>query len=181
MIARITRYRTPPAAVSWLVNEIVALARSRSHEFVRNPDRTAEFFFVHTPTGDGLSVVLGTSRAVMPAIDIEGADRGDPQEYDVQLLQLGGPRDSGVVPALYAKVVRGRPDAAHEALDRDAVPSSPHVWVRALLRANGGDVLAFAVGTEWAAIAESLQKLGAPAAEVESFDDVAYHFWRDRS
>lgn len=181
MIARITRYRTPPAAVSWLVNEVVALARARSHEFVRNPDRTAEFFFVDTPTGDGLSVVLGTSRTVMPAIDIEGAERGDPEEYDVQLLQLGGPRGSGVVPSLFARVVRGGPDAAHEALDRDAVPSSPDVWVRALLLAAGGDLIAFAVGTDWAAIDESLQTLSASATDVESFDDVAYHFWRDRS
>jgi hypothetical protein len=77
VIARITRHRTPPATVPWLVTEVVALARARSHSVVRDPERTAEFFFVDTPTGRALSVVLGTSRTVVAAIDVEGTERGE--------------------------------------------------------------------------------------------------------
>jgi hypothetical protein len=181
VIARLTPYRTPPAAVPWLINEIVTLARARSDWVVRDRDRAAEFFFVDTPTGDGLSVVLGEGLNVMPAIDITGADRGEAEEYDVQLLQVGGPRDSGVVPALFARVVRCGPDALRDAFNGDAVPTSSHVWVRALLCAASGDVLAFTIGTDRVALEDSLRKLTSQATEVNDFDDCVYHFWRDRS
>jgi hypothetical protein len=181
VIARLTRYRTPPAALPWLINEIVTLARARSDWVVRDRDRAAEFFFVDTPSGDGLSVVVGEGLSVMPAIDVEGAERGEAEECEVQLLQVGGPRDSGVVPALSARVVRCAPDALHDGFNGDAVPTSTHVWVRALLRAASGDVLAFAVGTDRIALEDSLRKLTGQANEVNDFDDCVYHFWRDRS
>jgi hypothetical protein len=138
VIARLTPYRTPPAAVPWLINEIVTLARARSDWVVRDRDRAAEFFFVDTPTGDGLSVVLGEGLNVMPAIDITGADRGEAEEYDVQLLQVGGPRDSGVVPALFARVVRCGPDAPRRVQRRRGADLKPRVGARAPMRGKRG-------------------------------------------
>jgi hypothetical protein len=164
-----------------LINEIVTLARARSDWVVRDRDRAAEFFFVDTPSGDGLSVVLGEGRSVMPAIDVGAANRGEVEECEVQLLQVGGPRDSGIIPALLARVVRCGPVAVHDAFNGDAVPTSTDVWVRALLRAASGDAVAFAVATEGLALEESLRRLTGQASEVKDFDDCVYHFWRDRS
>ncbi len=101
----------------------------------------------------------------------------DPEEYDVQFLQVGGPRESGVLNGLFGRVVRCPPGAVSEqSFNGDAVPTSPDVWERALLVAAWGQVLAFAVATDRAALEHSLRKFSARCTGVDDYDDVAYHF-----
>ena len=178
VIARITQYHTPPDELEPLVEEIIALARGWSRRPVERPDRRAEFFFVDTSRGDGLSLVIGDDSSVRPVIELGRPPSGDPEEYDVHLLQVGGPRGSGVVQALFAQVVRCDAGAFDElSFDGDAVPISPDVWTRALLVAQDGRLLAFAVGSDRAALEQSLEKFSSRSTQVDSYDEVAYHFF----
>jgi hypothetical protein len=178
MFARITRYRTPPDAVEPLGEEIVAVARARSAWPVRRTNRRAEFFFINTSTGDGLSLVLGDDRTVTAVIELGRRPSDDPEEYDVQLLQVGGPGESGVVDALLGRVVHCDPGTVSElSFNGDTVPTSPDVWARALLVAPGGQVLAFAVAANRAALEHSLHKFSAHCTRVNDYDEVAYHFF----
>jgi hypothetical protein len=176
MVARITPYRTRPDALEQLIEEIVAIARARSHWPVQMTNRRAEFFLINTSSGDGLSLVIGDDRTVTPVIDLARRPSEEPEEYDVHLLQVGGPRESGVVDALFGRVVRC--EAVSEmSFDGDAVPASPDVWARALLVGPGGRVLAFAVGTDRRALEHSLDKFSARSTQVDDYDEVAYHFF----
>jgi hypothetical protein len=179
MIARITAYRTPADALAPLIEEIVALARASGP--VRDTNRRAEFFFINRPTGDGLSVVIGHDHTVTPVINLGRAPRGEPEEYDVRLLQVGGPTDSGVVDALFGRVVRCEAAALTElSFDGNAVPASPDVWARALLVAPDRQlVLGLAVASDRAALEESLRNFSRRSATVDDYDDVAYHFFWD--
>jgi hypothetical protein len=104
----------------------------------------------------------------------------DALQADVHLLQVGGPRGSGVVQALYGRIVRCEPGAVTElSFDGDAVPTSPDVWTRALLVAPDGWVLAFAVGPGRTALEQSLEKLSSRSMQVDDYDEVAYHFFRE--
>ena len=174
MIARITPYHAPPDA---LIEEVVAVARARSRP-VERPDRRAEFFFVDTSSGDGLSLVIGDERTVRPVIELARPPSRDPEEYEVYLLQVGGPRGCGVVQALFGRIVRCDPGASGElSFDGGAVPASPDVWTRALLAAPDGRVLAFAVGPDRAALEQSLEKFSSRATQVADYEEVAYHFF----
>jgi hypothetical protein len=180
MIARITRYRTPPDGVDALIEEIVAVARARSPWPVERTDRRAEFFFVNTSSGAGLSLVIGDDRAVTPVIELGRRPTDDPEEYGVHVLQVGGPKGSGVVEALLGKIVRCDPGALSElSFNGDAVPSSPAVWARALLVAPDGFVVVFAVGPDRAALDHSLERFSSRCAWVDDYDEVAYHFFVD--
>jgi hypothetical protein len=179
VIARITRYRTPPDALGGLFEEIVTLARSRSRSRVRDRTRRAEVFFVNTSTGDGLLLLLGDRRA-QPVLELERTPIDRPEEYEVRLLQIGGPRDSGVVEALYARVVRCDRDTAGDAsFDWDAVPRSSEVWARAVLTSPDGRLLAFAVATDRSALEQALARFSARCTQVDDYDEVAYHFFFD--
>jgi hypothetical protein len=179
MIARLTPYQVPPDAVEPLIEEIVALARARSRWPVERTNRRAEFFFVNTSSGDGLSLLLGDDRTVTPVIELTRPASEDPEQYDVHLLQVGGPRTSGVVEALYGRVVRCDPGEVGElSFNGDAVPRSEDVWARALLVAPSGRV-AFAVATNRAALEESLTKFSARCTRLDDYDEVAYHFFVD--
>jgi hypothetical protein len=176
MIARLVPYRTPPGTVQLLVDEVVAAARVRATWPVRRTNRRAEFFFVDTSTGGGLSLVIGDDRTVTPVIELT-RPVGDAEEYDVHLLQIGGPRQSGVVDARLGRIVRCDPDGVVDlSFNGDAVPRSPDVWARGLLVAVRGDVLAFAVATDRGALEQSLQKFASRCVRVDDYDDVAYHF-----
>jgi hypothetical protein len=180
MIARMTPYRAPPDAVESLIEEIVAVARARSRWPVERANRRAEFFFVNTSSGDGLSLLIGDDRTVTPVIELARPASEDPQEYDVHLLQVGGPRTSGVVEALYGRVVRCDPAEVSElSFNGDAVPTSEDVWARALLVAPSGRVVTFAVATDRAALEESLTKFSARCTRIDDYDEVAYHFFVD--
>ena len=177
MIARVTAYRTP--ALEPLTEEIVALARSSGA--ARIGKRRVELFLVDRASGGSLSVLLGDDRGVTPVIDLARAPSADPEEYDVHLLQVGGPRDSGVVEALVARLVRCDAVALDDlSFDGDAVPKSPDVWMRALLIApDGAPALAVAVGSGRPAVEESLRKFSARCDAVDDYEDVAYHFFVD--
>jgi hypothetical protein len=178
MVARITRYRTPPHAVEALTEEIVAVARARSPWPVRRTNRRAEFFFINTSTGDGISLVLGDDRTVTAVIELELRPSDEPEEYDVHLLQVGGPRESGVVGALFGRIVHCDPGTVSElSFNGDTVPTSPDVWARALLSAPAGDVIAFAVAANRAALDHSLHKFSSRCTRVDDYDEVAYHFF----
>ena len=179
MIARITPYRTRADAPEPLIEEIGALARSSVP--LNKTNRRAEFFLINRSSGDGLSVVIGDDRTVTPVIKLSRAPDGESEEYDVHLLQVGGPRGSGVVDALFGRVVRCDGAALTElSFDGDAVPTTPEVWARALLVAPDRDlVLALAVATDRAALEESLRKFSARCPRVDDYDDVAYHFFVD--
>ena len=180
MIARITSYQTPSDALQPLVEEIVAVARARSRWPVERPNRRAEFFFVNTSSGDGLSLVIGDERTVRLVIELARPPSRDPEEYEVYLLQVGGPRGCGVVQALFGRIVRCDPGASGElSFDGGAVPASPDVWTRALLAAPDGRVLAFAVGPDRAALEQSLEKFSSRATQVADYEEVAYHFFLD--
>jgi hypothetical protein len=177
VIARITRYRTLPDALEPLIAEVVAVARAGSHWPVQRTNRRAEFFCINTSSGDSVSLVLGDDRTVTPVIELGRRPSEAPEEYDVHLLQLGGPKESGVVDALLGRVVRCDPDAVTDvSFNGDTVPTSPHVWARALLVGPGGRVLAFAVGTDSAALERALDKFSARCTRVDDYDEVAYHF-----
>jgi hypothetical protein len=178
MIARLTPYRTPPDELQPLIDEIVALARSSWP--VKMTNRRAEFFFVSRSSGDGLSVVIGDDRTVTPVIDLGRRPSGAPEEYGVRLLQLGGPTESGVVDALFGRVVRCHADEPAElSFDGNTPPASPDVWARALLVApNDALVLALAVASQFVALEESLRKFSARSITIDDYDDVAYHFLR---
>jgi hypothetical protein len=176
MIARLTPYQSPPDAVNALLEEIVAVARDRSPWPVRRSNRRAEFFFVDTASGDSLSLVLGDDRTVTPVIQLERRASDDPKEYDVYLLQVGGPRGCGVVDALFGRTVRCKPGAVSElSFNGHAVPTTPDVWARALLVAPG-EVVAFAVATDRGALQHSLSKFSASCSDVDDYDEVASHF-----
>jgi hypothetical protein len=178
MIARITAYRTPADALEPLIEEIVALARSSGP--VTDTNRRAEFFFINRSSGGGLSVVIGHDHTVTPVINL-GRPRDEPEEYDVRLLQVGGPTGSGVVDALFGRVVRCDLAAFPElSFDGDAVPTSPDVWARALLVAPDRQlVLGIAVASDRGALEESLLKFSARSTRVDDYDEVAYHFFWD--
>jgi hypothetical protein len=177
VVARITSYQTPPDALQPLLDEIEALARARSGRPVGRPLRRAEFFFVNTSRGDGLSLVIGDDPTVTAAIELDRSPSNDPEELDVLRLQVGGPRDSGTVEALFGRIVRcGRSAVGDVSFNGDAVPASPDVWTRMILLALDGQVLAVAVGPDRAAIDDSLEKFSLRASQVDDYDEVAYHF-----
>lgn len=180
MIARISRYQTPPEALEPLIEEVVAVARARSPSVVQRTNRRAEFLFINTSTGDGLSLLIGDDRTVRAVIELERRPSEEPEEYDVQLLQVGGPRESGLVDALYGRIVHCDAGTVSElSFNGDAAPTSPDVWTRALLLAPGGQLLAFAVAANRAALEHSLHKFSSRCARVDDYDEVAYHFFVD--
>jgi hypothetical protein len=179
VIARITPYHTSSDALEPLIEEIVAVARVRSRRPVERPNRRAEFFFVDTSSGNARSLAIGDDRTVRPVIELARAPSGDPEEYDVHLLQVGGPRGSGVVQTLFGQVVRcDAGDVDGPAFDGDAVPTSPDVWTRAILVAPDGEVLVFAVGPDRAALEQSLEEFSSRSTQVDDYDEIAYHFLR---
>ena len=172
MIARLSRYRVPVQAVAPLVDEVVSLARARSP----SPAAHAEFFFVDSAGGEGLSVLLADDESATPAIALPRPP-SDVQDYSVHLLQLGGPRRSGVVETLLGRIVWCDPEHLRDlSFNGDAVPASAAVWARTILVMPGREVLALAVATEQAPLEESLDKFAAAARSVHDYDDVAYHF-----
>jgi hypothetical protein len=177
VIARIARYRPQPDGLEALVEEIVGVARARSMRGVERTNRRAEFFLLNTSTGDGLSLVIGEDRTVAPVIELGRPPSEDPEEYDVELLQVGGPRTSGRVEALFGRLVDCDRGAVSGSFNGDAVPTSPNVWARGLLIAPDGRLVAFAVGADSVAVEHSLQKFTARCPRVDAFDEVAYHFF----
>lgn len=118
---------------------------------------------------------------VTPAIELARLPSEDPEEFDVHLLQVGGPRESGVVEALFGRVVRCDPGSVGDlSFNGDAVPTSPDVWARVLLVAPNARVVAVAVATDRAALEHSLRKFSARCTGIDDYDEAAYHFWQDR-
>jgi hypothetical protein len=178
MIARLTPYQVRPDAVEPLIEEIVALARAGSRWPVERTNRRAEFFFVDTSSGDCLSLLLGDDPAVTPVIEPARPASEDPDEYDVHLLQVGGPETSGVVEALFGRVVRCDPgEVSVLSFNGDAVPRSTDVWARALLVAPSGRVVAFGVAADRSALEDSLTEFSARCSRLDDYDEVAYHFF----
>jgi hypothetical protein len=177
VIARLTAYRTP--VDDSLLDEIGELARASWP--VRRTSRRVELFLVDTPGWNGLSLLIGDDPSVEPVIDVS-RPHGEPEEYDVRLLQVGPPEGSGVVDALFGRVVRcvaGEEDDV--SFDGDAVPASRAVWTRGLLVApDRGELAAFAIATDRAALEQSLARFSDRATRVEDYDDVAYHFFEHR-
>jgi hypothetical protein len=137
-------------------------------------------FFINTSSGDGLSLLIGDDRTVTPAIELARPASEDPEEYDVHLLQVGGPRTSGAVEALFGRVVRCEPGAISKlSFNGDAAPTSPAVWARALLVAPSAQVVAFAVAADRAALEDSLIKFSTRCTRLDDYDEVAYHFFVD--
>jgi hypothetical protein len=177
MIARLAAYQVPPVEVESLIDEVVAAARARSGSSMLSGDRDAEFFFVDRPNGRGLSLVLGDDKTVSAVIEIPRSSSEQPAEYEVQLLQLGGPLSSGVVENLFARVVRCSPgEAPDRPFHGGAVPTSPEVWARGVLAGMDGRVLAFAVATAHGALDEALNEFSSRCAHVDDYDEVAYHY-----
>jgi hypothetical protein len=138
---------------------------------------TRRALFVNRPSGDGLSLVIGDDRSVAPVIALSRAPTGDPEEYEVRLLQVGAPTCSGVVDALFGRVVRCDATAI-AAFARDAVPACPDVWARALLVAPERDTgVAVAVGSSSAALDDTLSTFTASSAAVDDYDDLGYFFF----
>jgi hypothetical protein len=134
VIARITSYATSPNAVEVLVDEVVDLARRRSRVAIEQRKLAAEFFSVNTESGSCLSLLIGDDPSITAVVDLADHD-GSSEELAVSLLQLGAPRDSGVVAALLGRIVRCPPHAVDDvSFNGDAVPMSPQIWARALLR-----------------------------------------------
>lgn len=159
MFARLIPYRSAD------VDEVVALARTAWT--TGDPSRRVELFLHASESGRGLSLVIGENERVRPLIAF--AEGGEPEEYRVRLLQVGGLPESGVVPTLLGRVVRSK---ATELSPQP--PSSSAVWARGFLAAGERQV-AFAVATEREALEDAL-----PArAVVEDYDEVAYHFFAD--
>jgi hypothetical protein len=158
VIARLVPYHAADVA------EIVALARSGSPGL--DAGRRVELFFLDHETGKGLSLLIADDAGLRPVIEL--ADGGTPEDYEVRLLQVGGPRGDGVVPALLGRVVRS------ELTELETKPpSSPAVWTRGWLAASDRQV-GFAVATDRAALDDALPT-GPGAVD---YDDVAYHFLR---
>jgi hypothetical protein len=178
MIARLTAYRTTLDAVEGLIDEIVALARASGP--ARRTNRRGEFFFLDRPSGNGLSVLIGDDDTVTPVIELNRAPSDKPEEYEVQLWQVGGPTGSGVVEALFGRVVRCDAAAVAELnFNGDSVPTSPDVWTRALLLSSHRKlVVALAVASDRPALEESLRKFSARCTTIDDYDEVAYHFFR---
>jgi hypothetical protein len=177
VIARLTAYRGP--IDDQLLDEIGALARASWP--VRRTARRVELFLVDTAGGSALSLLIGDDRSVEPVIDVSRPP-GEPHEYDVQLLQVGPPKGSGVVEALDARVVHCDARAVDDlTFDGNGPPASPEVWTRGLLVApDRSEAAAFAVATDRDALEESLAPFSARATRVEDYDDVAYHFFEHR-
>ena len=174
MIARIVPYRIPVDELDALEAEIVE--RARASWPVGRTNRRAEFFFVD-PRGDGLSVLVGDDPTVSAVIDLARRPSADAEELDVTVLQLGGPKRSGIVEALYGRVVRCAPDVvAEQAADLPA-PSTSDLWARALLVSPDRDrALGVAVGTTQPALEEALAEFTLPGAVPDDYREVAYHF-----
>jgi hypothetical protein len=166
-----------PAAVESLLQEIVAVAPRWP---VQPTNRRVEFFLINRSTGDSLSLVIGEDRSVSPAIELDRPSEGH-SEYEVGLLQVGGPRESGLAPSLVGRVVRcDRETVSELSFDGDSVPTSSAVWVRGLLVAPSAQVVAFAVATDRVALEGSLQEFSVRSGDIADYDEVAYHFWVDR-
>ena len=176
MIARLTPYRTPVDQP--LLDEVVGLARASWP--VQRTARRVELFLVDTPGSTALSLLIGDDRTAAAVIDVS-RPHDEPREYNVHLLQVGPPKESGVVEALYGRVVHCDAGAVEElSFDADSIPE-PAVWARGLLVASErAEVAAFAVATDRTALEQSLTTLSAAAMRVEDYDDVAYHFFEHR-
>jgi hypothetical protein len=163
-----------------LLDEVVTVARRNAFSHVRDPKRKAEFFCVDRSSGACVSIVVGADATVTEAIVLALQPTDAPLEYVAKLLQLGGPRDSGVVEAMYARFVRCRTDAipSASALRRFPPPTSTQVWARALLVTDTDDFVGFAVGTDRDALAGSLGELCTSSVSAGDYDEVAYHFLR---
>lgn len=177
MIARMTPYHTAPDALEPLIQEIVALARSSST--LQSPKRRAELFLLDRSSGDALSVVIGDDKTVAPVIELGRPPETEPEQYDVRLLQVGGPTTSGVVEVLLGRVVHCD-TAVDLSFDGDALPTSPDVWLRTLLVApDRGRVIALAIASDRGALEETLRKFSARCPRIDDYDEVAYHFFVD--
>ena len=163
-----------------LVDEVVALARDRARWPFHRSGLRAEFFCIDTSSGDALSLVLCDDLSVEPAIELERAANADPKEYDVLVLQVGGPRGSGVVDALVGYVARCGPGAAGElSFNGNTVPASPEVWTRGLLIGRDEGVVAFAIGSDDEVVRDSLRRFIERSTNIGAYDEVVYHFWVD--
>lgn len=169
-----------PEEIDVLLDEVATVAHSRSSSHADDRSRHAEFFCVDTATVECLAIVVGDGPGVSGVIQLERPASGPAREYAVQLLQLGGPRDSGVLEGMYGRLVRCRGDAlpSHSALQGFPPPTSAAVWARGLLAADTGDVLGFAVAIDRDALAGSLRELCASNDPAGDYDEVAYHFFR---
>jgi hypothetical protein len=166
-----------PTAIESLLEEIVAVAPRWP---VRPTNRLVERFFINRSTGHSLSLVIGEDRSVTPAIELDRSSDGH-SEYAVRLLQVGGRREAGVAPSLFARVVRcDRNTVGELSFDGDSVPTWSAVWARGLLVAPSAQVVAFAVATDRVALESSLQEFSARCEDIADYDEVAYHFWVDR-
>jgi hypothetical protein len=176
VIARLTPYRT--SVDQPLLDEVVSLARASWP--VQRTARRVELFLVDTSGSTALSLLVGDDPTAAAVIDVSRPHE-EPLQYDVQLLQVGPPKGSGVVEALYGRVVYFDAGAVEDLFfDTDSIPQ-PAVWTRGLLVAPGrGELTAFAVATDRPALEQSLATLSQAATRVEDYDDVAYHFFEHR-
>jgi hypothetical protein len=180
VIARLTPYATAPLEVDSVLKEIVAVARDRFSRHGHDLDLHAEFFCVDTESGRCLSIVVGEREGMDAEVELARPPSGPPEDYVVWLLQLGGPRDSGVVEGLYARVVRcARTTVPGEtALRGFPPPASTEVWARGLLGAETRDVIGFAVATNRDALTLSLEELCSSSVLVGDYNEVPHHFFR---
>jgi hypothetical protein len=86
------------------------------------------------------------------------------------------------VDALFGRVVHcPAGDDDDVSFNGDAVPASRPVWTRGLLIApERGELAAFAIATDRAALEQALEKFTGRATRVDDYDDVAYHFFEHR-
>ncbi len=175
MIARLTRYHAPPSELGALMAEVVERARANRDWPVTHIDRRAEFFLTDSATGDCLSIVFGDDPNVASAVEPARPSSGEPRTYVVRCLALGGPRGSGVVDALFGRVVHRMTGAAD--VERKGPLPSPEVWARALLVSPDDDeAVGVAVASDASSLDQALLELAGGSMRVEDYDDVAYHF-----
>jgi hypothetical protein len=115
---------------------------------------------------------VGDDESVVSAVEPERPATGEPRSYDVRRLEFAGPKESGVVDALFGRVV-------HCPLDvHDDAPLPPDVWTRAKLALPHGNQVVAIVGSNKRSVEEAVAAFTARAKRVDDYEDTAYHFLR---
>ena len=101
---------------------------------------------------------------------------GDDAGVAVRLLLLGAPRRSGVVDALFGRVVHYTSEAEADPKQDDQLPA-PDVPARAVLVSTvGREALGIAIASDAGALHRTLGGSTTPSRSVKDYDDVACHF-----
>jgi hypothetical protein len=177
MVARLVEYHVAPDGLDSLRDEIIE--RARVPWPAQPGGRKAEFFLVNTASGSTLSVLIGRDLTVKSAIH-PARPRRNGGVYDVGFLYLGGPKESGVVDWLGARIAWYELFPSHARIPPASTRSERavrHVWMAALLVARDGKgAVAVTVADDADGLENSPATIPATAGRVEDYDEVTYHF-----